>query len=179
MEEWGLQQNCFLCCLINLPVYIALVYSSGSGISMVMLQKYKRKWWNNRSFKAPPLVLIPRLPSRVCRGVQSYKINESLARVASASWYVGIDVFRNSGVDSELPCGTVGAWHVIWLLLEFNFWVKNCIQQSFLKRTELLCPFPGQAGEARLVMMTSLNREGKAFVLWCAFQSKLCFNVLK
>lgn len=106
MEEWGLQQNCFLCCLINLPVYIALVYSSGSGISMVMLQKYKRKWWNNRSFKPPPLVLIP---SRVCRGVQSYKINETLAGVVLASWYVGIDVFRNSGVDSELPCGAVGA----------------------------------------------------------------------
>lgn len=39
--KWELQQNCFLCFLINLPVYTASIYSSGSGISMVMLQKYK------------------------------------------------------------------------------------------------------------------------------------------
>lgn len=61
----------------------------------------------------------------------------------------GLRSFSSSGVDSALPWGAVGAWtRDLVNVTEFNFWVKNCVQKSCLKGTELLSSFPARRGKS-------------------------------
>lgn len=54
-------------------------------------------------------------------------------------------------MDSELHCGAACAKTCDLVnVTVLNFWVKNCIQQSFLRRAELLRPFAVLSEEARL-----------------------------